>query len=69
MTLGLDSFTFQFYHLEVLLTRGEELNPELCLESARNALVILPRLISTSEQVYNGIVWYVYDDLAFFDNC
>jgi hypothetical protein len=61
MTLGLNSFIFQFYHLEVLLSRHDELNPELCLESARNALTVLPRLISTSEQVYNGIIWYVHD--------
>ncbi|KAF2673406.1 hypothetical protein BT63DRAFT_451449 [Microthyrium microscopicum] len=57
MTIGLNSLTFQFYHLKVLLTRQEEMNPDTCLDAARNALHILPLLVSTSEQVYNGIIW------------
>jgi hypothetical protein len=56
MMLGLNAFTFQFQHLRVLLTRHEA-DTSACLEAARNALAILPKLISTSEQVYNGIVW------------
>jgi hypothetical protein len=59
MAIGLDSLTFQYYHLRVLLARHEESDRESCLHSAREALMILPKLVSTSEQVYNGVVWYV----------
>jgi hypothetical protein len=57
MHLGRDSFTFQFHHLEVLLFRHDESDTIRCLDPARKALSILPRLMSTSEQVYNGVVW------------
>ena len=57
LALAFDSLTFQYRHLHVLLTRQNELDQESCLHSARDAMKILPNLVSTSEEVYNGIVW------------
>ncbi|OCL13053.1 hypothetical protein AOQ84DRAFT_333229 [Glonium stellatum] len=57
LNLGLDSMKFQYHHLLVLITRSDENDQNFCLSSTREALAMLDRLVSTSERVYNGIVW------------
>lgn len=57
MDLGLQTMLFQYYHLLVLLTKAFEDDREVCLGAAREALSMLDRLVSTSEQLYNGVVW------------
>lgn len=57
LALGLTSLTFQFHHLRVVLTRNDEVDADSCLRSAREVVSLLPKLVSTSEDVYNGIVW------------
>lgn len=49
--------TFQYHHLLVLLLRPDSSSILKCLHSSRCALSVLPNLVSTSEEVYNGIVW------------
>jgi hypothetical protein len=57
MDIGIDSMTFQYYHLQVLLTRHDETDRDMCLTGARQAIQILDRLVSSSAEVYNGITW------------
>lgn len=59
LDIGIASIKFQFHHLQVVLLR-EFVDSDMqgrCLRAARDALSLLPELISTSEQVYNGLIW------------
>ena len=48
-----------YHHLVVSLTRSDPFCRELCLGSAREAILLLKDLVAHSEEVFNGIVWYV----------
>lgn len=54
---GMEFMAFQYHHLHVHLTANDDESREICLNAARNAIDSLKRLVSTSSQVYNGIVW------------
>ncbi|TAQ85767.1 hypothetical protein B7494_g5913 [Chlorociboria aeruginascens] len=41
----------------VYLTRSEKLYQSTCLKAARFAIFLLDRLVSNSNEVFNGIVW------------
>ncbi|CZR64472.1 uncharacterized protein PAC_14370 [Phialocephala subalpina] len=55
--LGVNIQNFQYHHLVVYLTRGDKNNEQVCLESARAAISLLEQLVSSSRQVFNGIIW------------
>ncbi|KAH8807173.1 hypothetical protein F5884DRAFT_899619 [Xylogone sp. PMI_703] len=57
LDMGLENMKFQYHHLLVLLTRHHDADREACLHAARNAIWSLDKLVSTSSQVYNGIIW------------
>lgn len=59
MNIAMDSISFQYHHLRVLLTRHDDADRILCLQSAREAILTLGRLVSSSARVYNGIIWCV----------
>lgn len=58
MALGISSFKFQYLHLLVELLRDDAAQRVLRLTSAREALAMLPEIISNWGSVYNGIMWY-----------
>lgn len=58
MTLGIRSMKFQYLHILVLLLKDDFSYPELLLASAREAVSILPSMVSNWTSVYNGIIWY-----------
>ncbi|KAK1763066.1 fungal-specific transcription factor domain-protein [Phialemonium atrogriseum] len=57
MTLGIRSMKFQYLHILVLLLKDDFSYPELLLASAREAVSILPSMVSNWTSVYNGIIW------------
>ncbi|KAI9738847.1 MAG: hypothetical protein M1834_008354 [Cirrosporium novae-zelandiae] len=58
ITLGLNVLKFQYHHLKVVLYRtGPSQQKAHSLDSAREAIKLLSKLVSTTEQVYNGLVW------------
>ncbi|KAJ5895440.1 fungal specific transcription factor domain-containing protein [Penicillium taxi] len=57
MHIAIESMTFQYHHLRVLLTRQDEKSVGICLQSAREAILTLDNLVSSSSRVYNGIIW------------
>ncbi|PWY88274.1 hypothetical protein BO70DRAFT_419955 [Aspergillus heteromorphus CBS 117.55] len=57
MRLGIDSLRFQYLHLRILLLKGSEPDSEQCLEFAREAIGILPSMVSNWSSVYNGVMW------------
>ncbi|PWY94637.1 hypothetical protein BO94DRAFT_531578 [Aspergillus sclerotioniger CBS 115572] len=56
MALGVNSLKFQYLHVRVLLLKGEEFSA-LRLSSAREAISLLPTMVSNWSSVYNGVVW------------
>ncbi|PYI00082.1 hypothetical protein BO71DRAFT_312305 [Aspergillus ellipticus CBS 707.79] len=65
MGLGINSLKFQYLHIRILLLKGDESNSNLCLTSSREAIAILPSMVSNWSSVYNGVVWYVQQLLYF----
>ncbi|KAF7909060.1 hypothetical protein EAE99_011541 [Botrytis elliptica] len=55
--MGINFLTFQYHHSVVYLTRSSKHNHELCLFHARIAIEMLEKLVSSSLEVFNGIVW------------
>ncbi|OAP63977.1 hypothetical protein AYL99_03204 [Fonsecaea erecta] len=55
--IGFSFLNYQYHHLIVCLTRGDESCREKCLGSARAAISLLKGLVAHSEEVFNGIVW------------
>lgn len=60
MALGIQSFKFQYLHLLIVLLRGDVAHAALRIASAREALSMLPEMISNWGSVYNGVVWCVF---------
>jgi ribosomal protein S19 len=59
MMIGIRAMKFQHLHVLILLLRKDENNRELRIQAARDALTLLPGLVSNSTHVYNGLVWCV----------
>lgn len=57
MSLGLRSFKFQYLHLLIILLKYDVNHAALRIASAREALLLLPDMVSNWGSVYNGIVW------------
>ncbi|KAJ5805700.1 uncharacterized protein N7503_003302 [Penicillium pulvis] len=56
MELGINSTKFQYLHILTLLLRGD-MSSDLRLSCAREAISLLPFLVSNWGSVYNGVVW------------
>ncbi|KAJ5113088.1 hypothetical protein N7456_001622 [Penicillium angulare] len=56
MKLGINSVNFQYLHILTLLLKGDR-SSALRLSCAREAISILPSLVSNWGSVYNGVVW------------
>ena len=61
MLLGIRSFKFQYLHILIMLLRDDSNQSALRIASAREALSILPDMVSNWGSVYNGVVWYASD--------
>ena len=59
MLLGIKSFKFQYLNLLIVLLRNDITRAALRISSAREALSMLPDIISNWGSVYNGVVWSV----------
>ncbi|EHK47021.1 hypothetical protein TRIATDRAFT_46040, partial [Trichoderma atroviride IMI 206040] len=57
MMIGIRAMRFQYFHIIILLLRKDENNKELRTQAARDAIELLPGLVSNSTHVYNGLVW------------
>lgn len=57
MSLGISSMKFQYLHIVILLHKGYPTCASIRLESAREALSLLPSMVSDWASVYNGVVW------------
>lgn len=58
MALGIQTMRFQYFHIMILLVKENPHYNNIRLHSAREAIGLLPELVSGYAQVYNGIVWY-----------
>lgn len=60
MNLGINSVKFQYLHILTLLLKGDRTS-DLRLSCAREAISLLPSLVSNWGSVYNGVIWYGED--------
>ncbi|KAJ5523373.1 hypothetical protein N7513_012917 [Penicillium frequentans] len=56
MELGINSTKFQYLHILTLLLKGN-MSSDIRLTCAREAISLLPFLVSNWGSVYNGVVW------------
>ncbi|KAK7458515.1 hypothetical protein Landi51_01338 [Colletotrichum acutatum] len=68
MSLGLNSLRFQYLHVVIVLLKGDKSSSNQRLECAREALFLLPSIVSNWSSVYNGVVWHLlyYPFIPFF---
>ncbi|KAF5003195.1 hypothetical protein FDECE_10263 [Fusarium decemcellulare] len=68
MTLGISSVKFEYLHLLILLHKGDPSCALIRLESAREAIALLPTMVSNWASVYNGVIWHLlyYPFIPFF---
>ncbi|KZL67587.1 fungal specific transcription factor domain-containing protein [Colletotrichum tofieldiae] len=68
MSLGLNSMRFQYLHIVIILFKGDDSYLNLRLEAAREALFLLPSIVSNWSSVYNGVIWHLlyYPFIPFF---
>lgn len=57
MLLGIKSLKFQYLNLLVVMLRHDTARSALRISSAREALSMLPDVVSNWGSVYNGVVW------------
>lgn len=57
--IGINFLNFQYYHLQVYLTRSDKSRHSTCLAAARSAIRLLDTLVSHTNVFYNGIIWQV----------
>ena len=57
MALGISSLKFQYLHTLIFLLKGDESSSGWRTSSAREALKLLPSIVSNWSSVYNGVVW------------
>lgn len=67
MMIGVRAMRFQYLHILILLLRKDKNDKELRIQAARDAIALLPGLVSNSTHVYNGLVWYVLSNQS--HNC
>lgn len=57
MTIGVRAMRFQYLHILILLLRKDPNSKDRRVQAARDAIMLLPDLVSNSSHVYNGLVW------------
>lgn len=57
MNLGISSVKFQYLHILTLLLKNDRAS-NIRLSCAREAISLLPSLVSNWGSVYNGVIWY-----------
>ncbi|KAL7908242.1 hypothetical protein GGI35DRAFT_469961 [Trichoderma velutinum] len=57
MTIGVRAMRFQYLHILILILRKDPSSRERRVQAARDAIMLLPDLVSNSIHVYNGLVW------------
>ncbi|OTA01909.1 hypothetical protein A9Z42_0022410 [Trichoderma parareesei] len=57
MTIGVRAMRFQYLHILILLLRKIPNSKDRRVQAARDAIMLLPGLISNYNHVYNGLVW------------
>ncbi|KKP05314.1 hypothetical protein THAR02_02580 [Trichoderma harzianum] len=57
MTIGVRAMRFQYLHILILVLRKDPSSRERRVQASRDAITILPDLVSNSIHVYNGLVW------------
>jgi hypothetical protein len=57
MNLGINSMRFQYLHILILLLKEDSQSSDILLPCAREAIFLLPSLVSNWGSVYNGLVW------------
>ncbi|PTB75138.1 hypothetical protein M440DRAFT_337842 [Trichoderma longibrachiatum ATCC 18648] len=57
MTIGVRAMRFQYLHILILLLRKDPHSKHRRVQAARDAIMLLPELVSNSSHVYNGLVW------------
>jgi hypothetical protein len=58
MVLGINSFKFHYLHVLIVLLKGDESSSSVRMSCAREALSLLPSMVSNWSSVYNGMGWY-----------
>ncbi|KAK4077721.1 uncharacterized protein Triagg1_3415 [Trichoderma aggressivum f. europaeum] len=66
MTIGVRAMRFQYLHILVLVLRKDPSSRERRVQAARDAIMLLPDLVSNSIHVYNGLVWQVPWQLLYY---
>ncbi|KAK4063845.1 hypothetical protein Trihar35433_8553 [Trichoderma harzianum] len=56
MTIGVRAMRFQYLHILILVLRKDPNSRERRVQAARDAIMLLPDLVSNSIHVYNGLV-------------
>ncbi|KAJ5118818.1 hypothetical protein N7448_010525, partial [Penicillium atrosanguineum] len=56
MNLGINNNKFQYLHILILLLKGDR-SSDIRLSFAREAISLLPSLVSNWGSVYNGVIW------------
>ncbi|UKZ52670.1 hypothetical protein TrVGV298_006451 [Trichoderma virens] len=57
MMIGVRAMRFQYLHITILVLRNDPSSRERRVQAARDAIMLLPDLVSNSTHVYNGLVW------------
>ncbi|KAF4960809.1 hypothetical protein FSARC_10361 [Fusarium sarcochroum] len=59
MSLGISSVKFEYLHILMILHKGVPSKAGVRLEAAREAISLLPSMVSNWASVYNGIIWHL----------
>ncbi|KAM0203348.1 hypothetical protein ACHAQD_010860 [Fusarium lateritium] len=58
MSLGITTIKFEYLHTLMALTNGDPSSSNLRLEAAREAISLLPSMVSNWTSLFNGMIWY-----------
>jgi hypothetical protein len=57
MSLGISTMNFEYLHVFMVLTRGDASCVGSRLEAAREAISLLPSMVSNWMSIYNPMTW------------
>ncbi|KAF5682491.1 transcriptional regulatory [Fusarium circinatum] len=68
MELGISTMKFEYLHVLIVLHKSHSPSANLRLETARQAISLLPSMISNWTSIYNSMVWHLlyYPFIAYF---
>ncbi|KAM0249256.1 hypothetical protein ACHAP5_002908 [Fusarium lateritium] len=58
MSLGITTVKFEYLHTLMALTHGDPSSSNLRLEAAREAISLLPSMVSNWTSLFNSMIWY-----------